>query len=350
VSTLTAVSLFSGCGGSDIGLAAAGATVLFANDINRDAVATYRRYQATFAQDAEVVHGDIRKIRAFPKSDLLVGCYPCQSFSMGGARSPADDGRTLLFREFHRVLLAASPKYFIVENVPGMAWLAGGRFLREQIALFKAVPPGYRVTWKLLNGRDYGLPADRKRVFIVGVRRDLDSTYAFPKPTHGSGLSPFASHGDAIAAIPLDDPGDYYHRANEPFSWWYMSRNRKRKWEEPAFTVQANWRHVGLHPASPVMEIVESNLKNKSRQRWEFTDSWDHLADGRQVLEQARRLSWRECALLQTFPEEFEPVGSVQSKYLQIGNAVPPRFMNSIAAGLVTGSALVAVSPGSVEQ
>lgn len=342
MSGLTAVSLFSGCGGSDMGLADAGATVIFANDISRDAVATYERYQSRFAPQAELVHDDIRNIEAFPHCDLLVGCYPCQSFSMGGPRSPDKDVRTTLFREFHRALTVIAPRYFIVENVPGLAWLAGGRYLREQLTLFESTPPGYRLSWRMLSARDYGLPADRKRVFVVGVRRDVEGTYVFPPATHGAGLLAFASHGDAISTIPIDDPGEYYHRKDEPFSWWYMSRNRKRRWEEPAFTVQANWRHVTLHPASFFMQLVESDLANRSRQRWVFSEKWDHLdRPDRTPLDRPRRLSWRECAVLQTFPVDFEPVGSVQSKYVQIGNAVPPLLMKTIAKGLVSGGSIL---------
>jgi DNA (cytosine-5)-methyltransferase 1 len=153
---------------------------------------------------------------------------------------------------------------------------------------------------------------------------------------------PWASHGDAIAQIPVKAEGEYYDYPKEPFSWWYLSRNRKRHWEEPSYTIQANWRHVPLHPASPTMRLVESNLEDGYKQRWEFTGKYDHL-DGhpeRPKLATPRRLSWRECAAIQTFPTEFKPCGSIASKYRQIGNAVPPLLMEIIVRGIVDGTAL----------
>ena len=343
---LTTISLFSGCGGSDLGAARAGADIVFANDKNRDAIATYRKYKELLgAADAEIVCGDVSHINVFPKVDLLIGCYPCKTYTMGGPRSPESYDDSQLFKQFARGLKATSAKFFVAENVSGLMWLDKGRHLREQTEVFAGVGKGYNVSYKLLNARDYGVPAARRRVFIVGVRADLGLYYHFPEPSHGpegSGLEPWASHGDAISSLPIHAKGEYHHYTKEPFSWWFLSRNRKRRWEEPSFAIQANQRHVTLHPAAPSMRMVKSDLQDGFKQWWEFTGEYDHL-DGhpeRPLLEEPRRLSWRECAAIQTFPLDFEPCGPVVSKYRQIGNAVPPLLMEVIVRGITEGMAL----------
>ena len=269
---------------------------------------------------------------------------------MGGRRDPGSDERSRLFTQFRRCLVQSDPKFFVVENVGGIAWLKKGAFLREHVAAFQSAGKEYFVTWKLLNARDFGVPADRKRVFLVGVRKDVGLHYHFPKETHGqlNGSSqPWCSHGEAIESLWPGMPTEYYDRADEPFPWWFLSRNRKRPWDAPSYTISANWRHVPLHPASPMMCMVESNLADGWKQTWTFTHEYDHL-DGhpqRPKLENPRRLTWRECAALQTFPDDFEPVGSPQSKYMQIGNAVPPRLMEVIVRGITEGSCLKADPP-----
>jgi len=168
------------------------------------------------------------------------------------------------------------------------------------------------------------------------------------KTTKASGLLlPYASHGDAIKGLPLWPEGEFYERPDTDgnFSWYYMSRNRKAKWADPAFTVVANWRHITLHPASPVMTLTWSNLADGWKQRWDFSDQYEHLeADPkRKKLEKPRRLSWRECALIQTFDTKFTPVGETESKFTQIGNAVPPKLAQAIFTHLFSGAGLVAL-------
>lgn len=340
------VSLFSGCGGSDLGATRAGIDVIFANDNDKNAVATFKKYKDLCSADgAEIIESDVSEINTFPSCDILIGCYPCQSFTMGGPRSPEKDSRTNLYLEFERCLSISDPKYFVTENVAGMAWLNKGEYLCEQIKSFMKSGRGYNISSDIINAKDYGIPQDRRRVFIIGVRKDIEKYYWFPRPTHGpcdSHLAPWISHGDAISMTPVNAEGEYYDYPPEPFSWWYLSRNRKRNWEEPSYAIQANWRHVPLHPASPTMRMVESNLNDGFKQRWEFTDDYDHIEEHieRPVLERPRRLSWRECAAIQTFPSEFEPVGPVVSKFKQIGNATPPLLMEIILRGIVAKVAL----------
>lgn len=341
-----AVSLFSGCGGLDLGAKLSGIDVVFATDIVNDAAKTLTKYMT----GAEIVHSNIQQITSFPQCDMLIGGYPCQSFSMGGRRKPGSDERSELYLEYARALQSTNPKFFVAENVVGLKQVAGGKFLQEQIETFNGSGAhGYNISWAILNAADYGVPQKRKRLFIVGVRKDLGLKYNFPSPTHGKakGLLPYTSHGEVIKDLPLWPEGEFYERPDEEgtFSWYYMSRNRKAAWDAPAYTVVANWRHITLHPASPVMKLTWSDLKNGFKQRWDFSDEYEHLENNpsRAVLEKARRLSWRECARIQTFPKDFEPYGDVQSKLTQIGNAVPPELAKVVFRGITTGSALVFV-------
>ncbi len=341
------LSLFSGCGGMDFGVEAAGGHVIFSNDVLADACKTLENYFS----GADIRNADISGIQVFPTADVVVGGYPCQSFSMAGNRDPKKDERTNLYKQFLRVVGIVRPKYFVAENVSGLKALSSGTFLKEQLEAYGKA--GYNVTYKLLNAKDFGVPQSRKRLFIVGVRKDLNQAFEFPKATHGkttkmSGpLLPYTSHGDAIADLPLWPEGEFYERPHDPkgqFSWYYMSRNRKAKWADPAFTVVANWRHITLHPASPVMTLTWSNLADGWKQRWDFSDRYEHLeADPRRMkLATPRRLSWRECARIQTFDANFVPVGETESKFTQIGNAVPPKLAEAMFTHLFSGAGLVA--------
>lgn len=339
----------------DIGVTNAGADVVYASDIMAEAALTYREQ----FPEVDFVHGDIKTVNSWPSADLVVGGYPCQSFSLGGRRRPQDDQRTQLYVDYARAVDTINPKFFVAENVSGLAGVQGGIWLREQLELFGGLGRhgGYNLSYALLKAEEYGVPQKRRRLFIVGVRKDLGAFYQFPSPTHGpaekvrkTGLLPFASHGDAIAHLADWPTGEFYERPHDPeghWSWYYMSRNRKAKWDGPAFTVVANWRHTTLHPASPIMTLTWSNLADGFKQRWDFQPGeYEHIdADPtRKRLETPRRLSWRESALIQTFPETFEPAGSTEKKFEQIGNAVPPKLAQAVIAPLVSGTGLVTSS------
>lgn len=343
------ISLFAGAGGMDLGAHGAGAEIIFANDSMQEAGTTHRR----LFPEAEFVLGDVQTVDSFPRADLVIGGYPCQSFSLGGNRTPHLDDRTQLYQEFGRCLATVNPRYFVAENVKGLKSVGSGRWLIEQLDLFANVGEhGYNLSWAVLRAEDYGVPQKRRRLFIVGVRKDLEQHYWFPPPTHAplnaaasKGLLPYESHGDAIRGLPLWPSGEFYERPHDPeghWSWYYMSRNRKAKWNGPSFTIVANFRHVTLHPASKVMKLTWSNLADGWKQRWDFADEYEHLLEGpdRPVLDEPRRLSWRECARIQTFPPDFEPDGDLEHKFEQIGNAVPPRLAEAVLAPLISGAAL----------
>ena len=211
-----AVSLFTGCGGSDYGLHAAGHEVIMANDVLPYA----RDFYLKNLPQTDYRVSDVGEIKSFPKADILVGCYPCQGFSQGGVRT-ADRKINYLYREFDRALRQIKPKAFIVENVSGMQRSDLSHLLRNQVIRFRMA--GYRVVWKILNAEDYGVPQERRRLFIVGIRSDLGINYEFPRPTHGENGEEFRSIRQTIGHLPLWPNGEYN---SEPFHWYYLSRVR----------------------------------------------------------------------------------------------------------------------------
>lgn len=174
---------------------------------------------------------------------------------------------------------------------------------------------GYRVSYKMLDARDYGVAQERKRVFIVGIRSDLKETYQFPAPTHGEGLKPTPTIREKIGKMPEWPDGEFN---DEPFHWYYMSRNRYRGWDQAAHTVVAKGRATSLHPISPQLRRIH-------------TDKWVFTSD-----RPARRLSYRECARLQGFSAKmkFPDTVGLDMRYRVVGNAVPPPLFAAVAKPL----------------
>lgn len=166
----TAVSLFTGCGGSDAGVQAAGFTVVMANDI----LAYARDVYLANHPETDYFLEDVSLIDSFPSADLLVGCYPCQGFSQGGIRK-ADRKINRLYLEYARALKIIKPKAFVVENVSGMLRRNYEHLLKDQFKVFSEC--GYKVRAKVLNAADFGVPQERKRIFIVGIKNDFGIEY-----------------------------------------------------------------------------------------------------------------------------------------------------------------------------
>lgn len=315
---MEAVSLFSGCGGFDYGATLAGLNIIWANDIDKHVYDAYK----SILPHVPLVIDDIRKIRRFPKADVLIGCYPCTGFSIAARRRwKGNKERDLmkvegnfLYLEFLRALKEIRPKYFFVENVSGMKSAMQGWFFNEQIKGFRDL--GYTPRAKLLHGIHYGLAQERKRIFIVGIRNDIakDFQYEFPKPLYGPGLKPYKVMKDVIYDLPLWPEGEFETR---PFHGHYLTRNRKRSWSQPSFTIVAHSSHVPLHPNGDPMKKI-------GKDKWELVGDFN------------RRLSWRECARLQGLPDHFSPSGSLKDKYRVVGNAVPPIFAEVLIKPIIS--------------
>lgn len=307
INDLKGVSLFCGAGGMDMGFHNAGFDVVWANDFYRDACDTYAGWSG-----ATVICEDITKIEAgsIPDADFMTFGFPCQGFSLSGPRK-LDDSRNRLYHECVRIVKAKRPFFFVAENVKGLLSMGGGSIFEAILADFGNC--GYNVFYKLLNAKDYGVPQDRERVVIIGFRKDLGivdaDDYAFPEP-----CPDVMTIRDAISNInPLTSDICF-----APYSSRYMSRNRRRDWDDVSFTIPAMAKQVPLHPGSPLMHKLGADL-------WEF---------GKGGV--TRRLSWQECAAIQTFPDGMWFCGDLTSKYKQIGNAVPVKLAQAVAESIKT--------------
>lgn len=299
----TAISLFCGAGGLDMGFERAGFRTIWANDFEPDACKTHERWST-----AKVVCGDIAKVNEndVPEADIMLGGFPCQGFSLSGPRK-IDDSRNVLYKHYVRMIKAKKPLMFVGENVKGLLTMGNGSIIDAIINDFSEC--GYNVHYKLLNAKDYGVPEDRERVIIVGFRKDLDiQDFQFPPARNY-----IVTMRDALKNIPAPKPDEV---CSAPYSSRYMSRNRKRNWDDVSYTIPAMAKQVTLWPGSPDMVKVDKDL-------WEFGKGGE-----------TRRFSWREAAAIQTFPDDLEFYGDLTSKYKQIGNAVPVKLAETIATHL----------------
>lgn len=308
------ISLFAGAGGLDKGFQNAGFKIPWANEFDKSIWETY-----IFNHSG--VYLDKRCITEIPFSDIpcefdgIIGGPPCQSWSLAGAMRGANDDRGKLFFDYIKILENKQPKFFLVENVPGLISKAHKGCFLTLIELLK--DSNYNVTYEILNAKEFGVPQERRRVFVIGYRKDLNIHFDFSslpivkqKLTLKDAISdlpePYPAKEKNIANANLPIPNHEYMVGG--FSSIYMSRNRKRNWDEPSFTIQAGGRHAPLHPDSaPMIKL--------GKDKWKFDENTKYPY---------RRLSVRECARVQTFPDGFVfKYKNVADGYKMVGNAVP---------------------------
>jgi len=299
---LRTISLFSGCGGLDLGFEKAGFKIIFANDIDEDSCISYMlNFKDTF-----ILKGNIRNVNSddIPDGDIIIGGFPCQGFSLAGPRLVTDD-RNSLYKEFVRVLQDKKPLAFVAENVKGILTLDKGKVVNAIIRDFRQ--RGYIVSYKLINSKECGVAQDRQRVFFVGIRKDLKLKYSFPQPS-GKQITL------KVVLKSLNKPEEK-DICRQPYSSRYMSRNRKKGQNDISFTIPAMAKQVPLHPSSP-------NMIKNGKDNWKFGKGT------------TRRFSYKEALVIQGFPKNFKVYGNLISKYSQVGNAVPPPMAEVIAREL----------------
>lgn len=286
----------------DMGFENQGFKIIWANDIDKDSCETHRKWSK-----AEILQGDISKIDfcSIPQGNIILGGFPCQGFSLAGPRK-IDDKRNQLYRYFVKLVEDKQPLAFIAENVKGILTLGTGAILEAIIEDFSS--KGYLVSPYLVNAANYGVPQDRYRVILIGLKQNMNLKFELPKPFNYK-----VTIADALKNMPEPAKDEICYAA---YSSRYMSRNRRKDWDDVSYTIPAMAKQVALHPSSPKMVKIDTDL-------WGFGKSGE-----------TRRLSWKEAALLQTFPKNMEFEGNLTSKYKQIGNAVPVKLAEVIAQSL----------------
>ena len=326
---LKIASFFSGAGGLDLGFEKAGFEIVYANEYDKTIWETYKRnFSKTKLDPRSITDVEGEDI---PDCDGIIGGPPCQSWSEAGAMRGIEDHRGQLFFDFIRILKYKKPYFFLAENVAGMLAQRNIEAVQNIQKKFKDI--GYQLTYKLLNANDFGVPQDRKRVIFVGYRDDLDIKYNHPEgfttlPEDKSTLKDviFNIKDSALKAVGKNDTNgsdcsipNHEYMTGE-FSSIYMSRNRVRSWDEPSFTIQAGGRHAPIHPQAPKMV---KHGKNDQR-----------FVEGKETL--YRRMSVRECARVQGFPDEhIFYYKKVSDGYKMIGNAVPVNFAYILASKIM---------------
>lgn len=329
------ISLFSGCGGLDLGFEKAGFEISVANEFDNTIWETYKINHPK----TRLIEGDIRNIKEedFPDDvDGIIGGPPCQSWSEAGALRGIDDERGQLFYDYIRILRQKQPKFFLAENVSGMLADRHSTAVKNILRMFDEC--GYGVSLTLVNAKNYGVAQERKRVFYIGFRKDLNIKFVFPRGSTEEDSKKITLR-DIIwdlqeTAVPARK--NNYHNPiatnnNEffvgTFSPIFMSRNRVKSWDEQAFTVQASGRQCQLHPQAPKMVKFGTN-------DCRFVDGQEHLY---------RRMTIREVARVQGFPDTFQFIyENTNDAYKMIGNAVPVNLAfevaTSIKAALLEGN------------
>lgn len=328
---MNVISLFSGCGGLDLGFERAGFSVPVANEFDKKIFETFKANHP----HTHLIEGDVRKVTQKDiapfltgEVDGIIGGPPCQSWSEAGSLRGIEDARGQLFFDYIRILKDFKPKFFLAENVSGMLANRHNAAVQNILEMFEEA--GYDVSLTLVNAKDYGVAEERKRVFYIGFRKDLNIKFVFPKGSTEDDSKKITLR-DIIwdlqeSAVPAGERNHHNPVAinnNEyftgAFSPIFMSRNRVKGWDEQAFTVQASGRQCQLHPQAPKMVKIGTN-------DCRFAEGSENLY---------RRMTIREVARVQGFPDDFKFIyDDTNSAYKMIGNAVPVNLAYEIATAI----------------
>lgn len=304
---MNVVSLFSGCGGMDLGFIKAGFNIIYANDIDKYAVKSYKHNINNHIVEADITNINENEI---PLHDVLIGGFPCQPFSMMGSQHGLDDVRGTLFYDIARVMAHHRPKIAVLENVRTLVSHDGGRTIKIIRETFQNLD--YDTEIHHVNSVDFGVPQTRNRVFIVCIRKDLDIVFTSPQPVKltknlkdilEKNVDPkyYLSHR-ILPTILSHGSGKYYSRSE-----------------------------IDLEIARPLTATMAK--MHRANQDNYVTDPSDKALEAGKT--QIRRLTPRECARLQGFPEDYEIIVSDTQAYKQFGNAVTVNVAESIARQII---------------
>lgn len=321
------VSLFSGCGGLDLGFEQEGYQTVWANDFKHEACETFKRHFGDVIMEGDIEQVDPYKKGAIPNCDLVVGGFPCQDFSIIWKRPGLDGERGNLYKSLLRFIDAKHPKAFVAENVKGLLTANKGKAIKQIIQDFQSLVPGYLVKPHLYNFADYGVPQYRERVLIVGVRLDTGFYFEHPKPTHGTGkgLKPYFTAGKALKGVEKvktnNELINITDRTRHIIDLIPEGGNFTSIPKDSPYYVHGMISHVyrRIHRDEPAKTIIAAGGGGT----WGY-----HYPE-------PRPLTNRERARLQSFPDDFSFFGSVAEVRRQIGNAVPPQGVRAVARALM---------------
>lgn len=324
------VSLFSGCGGLDLGFEQAGFQRVWANDFDEDAQAVFR------LNLGEIDGRDIRDVPAseIPACDIVLAGFPCQPFSNAGNRKGIYDSRGMLYQECFRIVEAKMPSVFLFENVKGLmsSKYMDGRKLVDVIAedLDKIE---YNVTYRVLNASDYGVPQNRQRLIMVGIRKDYHKYFQFPLTEEPKNLT--LRH---VLNIPADVP----NQVDWPLSPQALSMISH-------IPPGGSWKDVPYEELPPRFKRIRDNMQRYHSPNFYRRFSLDEINGTITASAQPencgiihpvhnRRYTIREVARIQTFPDDFlfidDTTKHIAAMYKVIGNAVPVKLANTIAKAI----------------
>lgn len=321
------ISLFSGCGGLDLGFEQVGGyQTVWANDFKHEACESFRRHFGDV-----IVEGDVEAIDPYtdptiPACDLILGGFPCQDFSIIWKQPGLDGSRGNLYKSFLRFVDAKKPLAFVAENVKGILTANGRRAIKQIIEDFQNIEPGYVVIPHLYNFADYGVPEFRERVLIVGIRSDTGFDFHHPRPTHGvgEGLLPYVTVGEAFQGV-----------ENVPYNNEHLRIKERTAHVISLIPEGGNFTDIPVDSPyyvhgmiSHVYRRIHRNEPSKTIIAQGGGGTWGyHYPEN-------RPLTNRERARIQSFPDDFVFVGSTTEVRRQIGNAVPPVGVHAVAEAL----------------
>lgn len=313
-----AVSLFSGCGGMDLGFQQAGYQLIWANDFDRSACDTY-----TNNLGDHIIHGDITELKLsdIPDCDIMIGGFPCQDFSMIWKRGGLETDRGNLYKYFVRAVRLKRPKVFVAENVKGLLTTNKGAAVKTITADFARI--GYRVQVDLYNFADYGVPQMRERIFIVGVRQDINWHFIKPKPTHTKAV--YVTSGKALVGV-----------KKEKFNNEHQNIAEKTIKMLKLIPEGGNFSDIPKNHPLYVKGMISHVYRRLDRSKPSTTiiaggggGTWGYH------YQEARPLTNRERARLFCYPDEFKFYGTITEVRKQIGNSVPPLAAKVVAQALL---------------
>lgn len=312
------VSLFSGCGGMDLGFQQAGYELIWANDFEKSACETYSQNIG-----GHIFHGDITKmnLKKIPNCEVIIGGFPCQDFSMIWKRGGLETDRGNLYKYFVEAVRLKKPKLFVAENVKGLLTANKGKAVKTIMEDFAAL--GYNVNVDLYNFADYGVPQLRQRIFIVGIRKDLDWTFEKPKPTHNK-LN-YVSSGKALSGVKkVKINNEHQNIAEKTIKMLKLIPEGGNFTDIPInhpLYVKGMISHVyrKLHRKKPSTTIIAGGGGG----------TWGYH------FKEPRPLTNRERARLFCYPDDFIFVGTISEVRKQIGNSVPPLAAKHLAQCLI---------------